>query len=87
MAIEATEQIPETHFSGGAKLTTSSEEGLRDILNRMKTGSAVFLGALSNTGRPDAADQNPGDWIFNTDDNAPNWSHGTNWRDATGTIT
>ena len=26
-------------------------------------------------------------WIFNTDDAAPNWSDGTNWRDATGVIT
>ena len=26
-------------------------------------------------------------WIFNMDDDAPNWSDGTDWRDAAGVIT
>jgi len=28
-----------------------------------------------------------GTWIWNTDDNAPNWSDGTNWRDSDGNLT
>ena len=29
----------------------------------------------------------PGTGIWNTDDKAPNWSDGTNWRDSVGVIT
>lgn len=41
----------------------------------------------SNTSRPDASLVTPGTAIWNTDDNAPNWSDGTYWRDADGNIT
>lgn len=41
----------------------------------------------SNTTRPAATSVAAGTMIFNTDDNAPNFSDGTNWRDADGVIT
>jgi len=41
----------------------------------------------TNDERP-AADSLPaGTWIFNLDENAPQWTDGTNWRDANGNIT
>lgn len=42
---------------------------------------------FTNLTRPNAADYPPGAWIWNLDDNAPNWSDGTNWRDSDGNIT
>jgi hypothetical protein len=41
----------------------------------------------TNASRPSAASLSAGTSIFNTDDNAPNWSDGTNWRDASGNLT
>lgn len=41
----------------------------------------------SNTTRPSAASVPVGSEIFNTDDNAPNYSDGADWRDADGNIT
>jgi hypothetical protein len=38
----------------------------------------------SNLTRPAATIFPVGSWIFNTDDNAPNYSDGTVWRDANG---
>lgn len=43
--------------------------------------------SYDNTSRPDADTVVRGTSIFNTDDNAPQWSDGTNWRDATGNLT
>jgi len=43
--------------------------------------------SYDNTTRPDASTVVRGTPIFNTDDNAPNWSDGTNWRDAAGNLT
>lgn len=50
-------------------------------------GAQESLPSFSDVTRPA-----PGDWptfsmIWNTDDNAPNFTDGTNWRDAAGTIT
>lgn len=42
---------------------------------------------VDNTTRPEPGDVAVGTWVWNTDDNAPNWSDGTNWRDAQGNIT
>jgi len=36
--------------------------------------------------RPVPASLAPGTCIFNTSTNKPNWTDGTNWRDATGTV-
>lgn len=48
---------------------------------------ANFIGAFTNAARPDPSTLNPGDWIFNTTSNAPEWSNGTAYFDATGTPT
>lgn len=37
--------------------------------------------------RPDASTVTVGFQIYNLDDNAPNYSDGTDWRDAEGNIT
>lgn len=37
--------------------------------------------------RPDASTVPVGTEIFNLADNVPNWSDGTNWRDAQGNLT
>jgi hypothetical protein len=41
----------------------------------------------SNTTRPEANTLPAGTAIFNTDDNAPNWTDGAAWRDANGELT
>lgn len=53
-----------------------------------------FSGAIESFTNPAGANPRPdpdsvpvGTIIYNTDDNAPNYSDGTNWRDATGTLT
>lgn len=43
--------------------------------------------SYDNTTRPLPSNVPAGTWIWNTEDNAPNWSDGTNWRDADGNIT
>lgn len=43
--------------------------------------------SYSNAGRPAATAYAAGSAIWNTDDNAPNYSDGTNWRDAAGSTT
>jgi hypothetical protein len=37
--------------------------------------------------RPSASSVGAGTMIYNSGDNAPNFSDGTNWRDAIGNIT
>ena len=45
------------------------------------------LEVFSNVTRPSPASRPAGTAIFNTDDNAPNYSDGLFWRDSTGVIT
>lgn len=45
------------------------------------------LPSYTNALRPDATDVPARSAIWNSDDNAPNWSDGTVWRDASGSIT
>ena len=42
---------------------------------------------FSNGTRPAASGYPVGAMVWNTDDNAPNFSDGTNWRDASGGLT
>lgn len=60
----------------------------------LETGDTAALGAssagmasYSNATRPAASTVPAFVPIWNTSDNAPNWSDGTNWRDASGIIT
>lgn len=50
-------------------------------------GLEAPLASYTNATRPAASAVPLYSAIFNTDDNAPNYSDGTNWRDATGSIT
>lgn len=43
--------------------------------------------AYSDASRPAAGDVPAFTFIWNTDDNAPNWSDGAAWRDAAGLVT
>lgn len=77
--------LPDDFFSGGSHLTDGE---LASIIRNLRTPSS-----FSNATRPDkaAADTFPvGTPIFNTDDNAPNYSDAsssTGWRDAVGNET
>jgi hypothetical protein len=51
------------------------------------TGALVAATPYLAADRPDASDVAVGTSVFNTTDHAPNWSDGTNWRDANGNIT
>lgn len=59
----------------------------------LEAGDMAVLGptggapSYSNATRPAASSVAAFSWIWNTSDNAPNWSDGTNWRDASGVIT
>lgn len=50
-------------------------------------GNRITAGTTTNAGRGSAATAGVGAMIWNSDDNAPNWSDGTNWRDAAGNVT
>jgi hypothetical protein len=53
-----------------------------------KDGSVLMQSAVyHNANRPAAALFAKGMFIFNADDNAPNFSDGTAWRDAMGNLT
>ena len=75
-------QLPVGFFSGGANLTENDK--LDKIVRDLRT---PIPESFSNATRPSPASVAVGTMIFNTDDNAPNFSDGTNWRDAVGTIT
>lgn len=50
-------------------------------------GGVEVMANYNNRTRPSADSVPPFTSIWNTDDAAPNWSDGVNWRDALGTIT
>ena len=74
----ATEKMAEDH----ADITA-----FRNKQAAIGTTQPRFLGLFTNASRPAADTCNVGDCIYNTDNNAPNYSDGTHWRDAIGTIT
>ena len=49
--------------------------------------TVVKVGVYANATRPAASSLKLGTQIWNSDDLAPNWSDGTNWRDAAGVVT
>jgi hypothetical protein len=81
--------VPSLLGSGGAYLAKgdgAGKPGLPDILGDLASaapGGRVY----SNATRPAANTFTAGMQIWNTDDNAPNFSDGTNWRDAAGLVT
>ena len=75
-----------------------SKNGSGTLSSRLYIGAgtrpeAFFLGAqvrhnsFTDANRGNASDFGAGTEIWNTDDNAPNFSDGANWRDAAGGIT
>lgn len=58
-----------------------------EILNADDNGVKVKLPVYSNDNRPPASYFAVGVAIFNSDDNAPNYSDGADWRDALGNLT
>lgn len=55
--------------------------------NYFKVGKGIEHAVFTNAGRPAASGLEAGTEIWNSDDNAPNYSDGTNWRDAAGNTT
>jgi hypothetical protein len=68
--------------SGDVTLSFASESG-----DSAAMGAQESMASFDDAGRPAASAWPLFSPIWNTDDNAPNWSDGTNWRDAAGTIT
>ncbi len=84
--------IPEGFFQGGANLTGDTPVDLEALLNalgiRFNDDTATLqVAAFSQAARPDPSSVPVGTVIFNTDDNAPNWSDGTVWRNSAGVTT
>lgn len=68
------------------------QAGTLTLAFEMEDGDSAAIGtephpAFSDLGRPSASDWPIFAAIWNTDDNALNWSDGTAWRDATGAAT
>jgi hypothetical protein len=68
--------------SGQVGLAFTKESG--DDAN---IGMTHEIPSFTNLNRPAASAVVTFSEIFNTDDNAPNWSDGANWRDSSGAIT
>jgi len=69
--------------TGAITLTFTAEPGDGAALG---TGPAVSLPTYTNVTRPLASTVAIYSAIWNTDDNATNWSDGANWRDNAGNI-
>lgn len=80
-------------LDGDTSMKTAIQAGLVSLAFEAETidSAQVFFGAVplsfSDTTRGSATLVPVLSSIWNTDDNAMNWSDGTNWRDAAGTIT
>lgn len=82
----ATFPIPDRHFSGGSNVISRFQaDSLQDIVNTLRT--ETVLTSFTNATRPDPTSVPIGFMIFNTDDNFPNVSDGTDWRDMAGATT
>ena len=54
---------------------------------KLDVDGPIAMKTYTNANRPSASSLAAGTMIYNTNDNAPNFSDGTNWRDAVGNIT
>lgn len=68
--------------AGSVSLAFTKEDG-DDVVG----GFGDTAPSYTNAARPAATAVPAFTFIFNTDDAAPNWSDGTDWRDAAGVIT
>ncbi len=73
---------------GRIPIGTTIPAGLLAEASRGTTpGIASRVSAYSNAARPDPSSVASGTVIFNSDDNAPNWSDGVTWRNSAGVST
>lgn len=85
-------QIKEWGISGSGtgflatKITVSTSGGMW-ITGDVRVSGFIGAPIYTNSTRPAAASWPKGTFFWNSDDNAPNYSDGTNWRDAAGNIT
>jgi hypothetical protein len=68
--------------AGSVSLAFAKEAG-DDVVGGFGAAPAQY----NDAGRPAATAVPAFTFIYNTDDAAPNWSDGTDWRDAAGVIT
>lgn len=57
------------------------------VVTLTRINSTAFVPVYTDSTRPSAVGLPVGYMIWNTDDNAPNFSDGTNWRNAAGSTT
>lgn len=62
------------------------DSNFRTIEKEINTLVLKQMITYTTAGRPNAPDVPVGSYFFNTTTNIPNFSDGTNWRDAAGTI-
>jgi hypothetical protein len=89
--------MAEQDSSATAATVFQTKNGSGTQLNRVQLGSGatpemrvnipIKLVNHTNANRPAATTYSSGAVIWNTDDNMPNFSDGTNWRDAAGNVT
>ncbi len=80
--LDAEIQLKQLVADGDASLAFTEES-----FDSSPAGFEPAPAEFSNATRPDAADVPTNTPIWNTDDNALNWSDGVGWRDASGTAT
>ncbi len=67
-------------------LVSSLDSNFRTIEKEINTLKLEQMINYTDTGRPDPSTIPVGSFFFNTTTNMPNFSDGTNWRDAAGII-
>lgn len=93
MSISFGSKVPKRrHLVRGKKGVAGEVTDLRNDVEEAFTTVEGMIGApmlpiFNNMTRPNPALVPPGTAIFNSDDNAPNYSDGTTWLDAMGSIT
>ncbi len=77
----------ELHYAGNVKHSFGMASGDYTAMRDVIVNRAVRLKTYTDATRPSASTVGAGAMIFNSDDNFPNVSDGTNWRDMNGNVT
>ena len=80
--IDGDESLKAAVLAGQVILAFTAEPG-----DNVPIGFGTVPQSFTSAARPDPSSVPLFTWIYNIDDNAPNYSDGTNWRDAAGLIT
>lgn len=75
-----------TLTNGDAGLVISADSAGSSFFDAVAFKSPIKLASYTTAGRPSAATAGAGAVVWNTSTNKPNYSDGTNWRDAAGTV-